>query len=387
MKQILFLVFIINSLFFISCKTNTEVKTDEHAGHSNQASNQNSAPKETGTFTAELKTNPTEIKAGEAAEFTFTLKNPKGETVETVEIVHEKPMHLLIVSADLAEFYHEHPEQQSDHTFKTSFTFKNGGKYKLYTDFTPTGGKQTVKSFDVTVTGNERAKVELKADEKFEKTVDDLNVSMKPNDTLLTGKGLTLDFTVIDAKTKKPVTDLQKYLGELAHFVVISQDLQDFVHVHPMSPDANHSHSETPSNATVSAHITFPKAGLYKLFAQFKRNDKVITVPFAVDVKGDKNANEQGNLMDVPKDAYRVTVSKEGFTPSEIKITKNSYKQLAFVRLDAENCAEEVVFKSLNITKKLPLGEIVLVDLPKDFTGKLEFTCGMNMYKGKVIAE
>lgn len=387
MKKILLLVFIISSLFFISCKTNTEIKLENSNANSNQNTNQNSAPKETGNFTAELKTNPAQIKAGEQVDLTFTLKNPKGETVETVEIVHEKPMHLLIVSEDLAEFYHEHPEQQSDHTFKVSFTFKNGGKYKLYADFTPTGGKQTVKSFDVTVAGNERAKVELKADEKFEKTVDDLSVSMKPNDTLLTGKGLTLDFTVLDAATKKPITDLQKYLGELAHFVVISQDLQDFVHVHPMSPDANHSHSETPSNATVSAHITFPKAGLYKLFAQFQRNNKVITVPFVVDVKGDKNANEQGNLMDVPKDAYRVTVSKEGFTPNEIKITKNSYTKLAFVRLDNENCAEEVVFKSLNITKKLPLGEIVVVDLPKDFSGELDFACGMDMFKGKVVVE
>jgi hypothetical protein len=210
---------------------------------------------------------------------------------------------------------------------------------------------------------------------------------MKPSDALLTGKGLTLDFTVLDAKTKKPVTDLQKYLGELAHFVVISQDLQDFVHVHPMSPDSSHSHSEAPSNATVSAHITFPKAGLYKVFAQFQRNNKVTTVPFVVDVKGDKNANEQGNLMDIPKDAYRVTVSKEGFTPGEIKITKNSYTKLAFVRLDTENCADEVVFKSLNITKKLPLGEVVVVDLPKDFSGELNFACGMDMYKGKVIVE
>lgn len=390
MKNIILSIFTAILLFSISCRTTTEVKKDEHTEHSNQnmVMNRNSAPKETGDFTAELKTNPTEVKAGEPAQFTFTIKNPKGETVETVDIVHEKPMHLLIVSQDLAEFYHEHPEQQSDHTFKTSFTFQNGGKYKLYADFTPTGGKQTVQSFDVTVTGNPRRPLDLVADEKFEKTVDDLLVTMKPNDDLFSGKNVTLVYNVLDANTKKPATDLQNYLGELAHFVVISQDLQNFVHVHPMSPDADHSHSaEKPVQATIAAHVSFPKAGLYKIFAQFQRNNKVITVPFVVNVKGDKNENDHADSSDIPKDAYRVTVSQEGFSPSEISITKNSYKKLAFVRVDAQNCAEEVVFKSLNIKKKLPLGEVVLIDLPKDFTGELNFACGMDMFKGKVIVE
>ena len=384
MKKLLFLVLIISTLFTISCQKSAEVKKEDHSAHPKQ----NSAPKETGDFTAELKTNPEQIKAGEKVDLSFTIKNSKGEKVEAVQIVHEKPMHLLIVSEDLNEFYHEHPEQQTDKSFKVSFTFKNGGKYKLYADFTPNAAKQVVRNFELNVSGNERTKVELKADEKFEKTVDDLFVTMNPSGDLMAGKGLTLGFNVADAKTKKPVTDLQKYLGELAHFVVISQDLKEFVHAHPMSPESGHSHSESsPTEATVAAHLTFPKAGLYKVFAQFQRNNKVTTVPFVVDVKGDKNPTESTNLMDVPKDAYRITASKDGFIPSEIKITKNSYKQLAFVRLDAENCAEEVVFKSLNITKKLPLGEVVLIDLPKDFTGELNFSCGMNMYKGKVIAE
>lgn len=383
MRKILLLIVLATVLFTISCQNTTEVKKDDHAGHSNQTT----ATKEAANFTAELKINPAQIKAGEQVEFTFTIKNPKGETVESVKIVHEKPMHLLIVSEDLAEFYHEHPEQQSDKNFKVPFTFKNGEKYKLYADFTPNDGKQVVQTFDVTVAGNERAKVELKPDEKFEKTVDDLFVTMKPSDDLLAGKSLTLDFNVLDANTKKPVTDLQKYLGELAHFVVISQDLKELVHAHPMSPDEGHSHEGKSGEATVSAHLTFPKAGLYKVFAQFQRNGKVITVPFVLNVQGDKNVNQHANSMEIPKDAYRITASKDGFSPNEISITKNSYKKLAFVRVDAENCADEVVFKSLNITKKLPLGEVVLVDLPKDFKGEINFACGMDMYKGKVVVE
>lgn len=380
MRKIFLLSFLTILLFTIGCQTKTEVKKDEHAEHTNQNTNSKSAE----NFTMEFKTNPPEVKAGEKVELSFLIKNSKGETIEDLQIVHEKLIHLLIVSEDLAEFYHEHPEPTSG-VFKVPFTFKNGGKFKIYADFTPKNSTQLVKSFDLNVLGNKPAPVELKADAKFEKTIDDLTFSMKPAEELLAGKELTLSFFVTDAKTKKPVTDLQKYLGELAHFVIISQDLQEFVHAHPMS--GGHGSSENEAEPTIMAHINFPKAGLYKIFAQFQRNNKIITVPFVVEVKGDKTKAEHTNSIDFPKDSYRITVSKEGFIPNEIKITKNSYSKLAFIRLDAENCAEEVVFKSLNITKKLPLGEVVLIDLPKDFSGELNYACGMDMFKGKVIIE
>lgn len=38
------------------------------------------------------------------------------------------------------------------------------------------------------------------------------------------------------------------------------------------------------NKVTVSAHTTFPDAGLYKLWAQFQRGGRVITVPFVVRV-------------------------------------------------------------------------------------------------------
>ena len=71
MKKLLFLVLIISTLFTISCQKSAEVKKEDHSAHPNQ----NSAPKETGDFTAELKTNPEQIKAGEKVDLSFTLQN------------------------------------------------------------------------------------------------------------------------------------------------------------------------------------------------------------------------------------------------------------------------------------------------------------------------
>ncbi|MBA4122170.1 MAG: cupredoxin domain-containing protein [Acidobacteria bacterium] len=362
-------------------------------------------------FSVDFKSEPSEIKAGTPAMLSFTIKDRQGVTVKDLSIVHEKPMHLLIVSKDLAEFYHIHPEQQADGSYRVSHVFPNGGDYKLYADFTPKESTQIVERIDVKVSGAERERVALVPDHKLEKTVDGLRVVMKPSAEIKAGQELMLDFQAFDAKTNKPATDLQNYLGELAHFVIISEDMKDFVHAHPMSKgehdemngmkmgdeksdnhaDDGHKHSTMegtttkPSESEVSAHTAFPRAGLYKLWAQFQRGGKVINVPFIVRVPESGDQPKAANNDSVPSDAIKITVSKNGYEPSEIKVEKGKPVKIAFTRADAENCGGEVVFSKFNITKKLPVGETVLVEFTPTEAGEIGFACGMGMMKGKVL--
>lgn len=377
-------------LFLTSCQKPEQPKVEPKAEPAKGEIKK--ADEKSGTK-VEFATKPAEVKKDEQTELSFTVKNEKGETVKDLKIVHEKPIHLLVVSADLSEFYHLHPEPQTDGSFKVPFAFANGGKYKLYADLTTIDGKQTVSSFDLNVKGETAETENLIADTKFEQMIGGIRVEMKPNGDFSAGKEMLLAFNVTDILTKKPSTDLQNYLGEKAHFVVISQDLQEFVHAHPISNttsnttsngEHNHGDMKMPekNDATVSAHIVFPKAGIYKLWAQFQRNGRVIDVPFVVNV-----AETAKTATDLPKDAYKIVANKDGFTPNTIEIKAEQFKKLAFLRTDDETCAKEIVFPSLNIKKTLPLNEVVLVDLPKDFTGELGFACGMDMFKGKVIVQ
>lgn len=391
MKKLL--IFLIGIILFTSCKTET-LKNE------NIRANVNSESKNNGLIAVDYSVNPGSVKANEQAEMTFTVKNSAGETIREMEIVHEKLIHLLVVSEDLQEFYHLHPEQQSDGSFKASFSFPNGGYYRIYADLKPKGGEQLVKNFTQTVVGNERPKVPLKVDEKFEKTVGGLRVVMKPDAALESGKDAMLNFEVFDAATNQPVTDLEKYLGEYAHFVIISEDLRDFVHAHPMSKDnvksEEHSHDSNAkrddkfmnqnAEAIVSAHVAFPNAAKYKIWAQFQRGGKVIDVPFVVEVKQGKSEKTLTDVK-IPDGAYKVVVSKDGFAPEEISYKKGQPLKLAFVRIDEQNCGDEVVFKALNIRKKLPVGEVVTVDVPTDKSGEINFACGMDMFKGKIVIE
>ena len=58
-----------------------------------------------------------------------------------------------------------------------------------------------------------------------------------------------------------------------------------------------------PSASEVSAHTAFPRAGLYKLWAQFQRGGKVINVPFIVRVPENDQPKVAANSDSIPADA------------------------------------------------------------------------------------
>ncbi|HXG85752.1 MAG TPA: cupredoxin domain-containing protein [Pyrinomonadaceae bacterium] len=406
-------IFSIFAVFLAACGNTATTQTSNNANKAvatNSAATGENKPTSIDshrTFRVEFKNESGEIQAGTPANLILTVKDQQGATVKDLQIVHEKPMHLLVVSKDLAEFYHIHPEQSADGSYRVSHVFPNGGEYKLYADFTPKAAVQVVEQIDVKVAGTERAKVALSPDTKFEKTVDGLKIVMKPSAEINAGQELTLDFQAFDAKTNKPATDLQNYLGELAHFVIISEDMKDFVHAHPMAKGekmsdmkmdgkkayehsaGGHDHSTMegttakPSASEVSAHTAFPRAGLYKLWAQFQRGGRVISIPFVVNVPAGNT--EPAKAANVPEGATKITVSASGYEPASIPVKKGEAVKLAFYRADSNNCGSEVVFSKQNITKKLPVGETVLVEFTPTEADEITFACGMNMMRGKVV--
>jgi hypothetical protein len=138
-----------------------------------------------------------------------------------------------------------------------------------------------------------------------------------------------------------------------------------------------------PSASEVAAHTAFPRAGLYKVWAQFQRGGKVVTVPFVVNSGVSQKADVK--MANVPEGAIKVTVSGDGYGPASIPVKKGEAVKLAFYRADADNCGGEVVFSKQNIKKKLPVGETVLVEFTPQEAGDIAFTCGMSMYKGKLV--
>jgi plastocyanin domain-containing protein len=83
-----------------------------------------------------------------------------------------------------------------------------------------------------------------------------------------------------------------------------------------------------------------------------------------------------------------VTAGEHGFSPASVKLPgggPGSHMGVTFVRTTDRTCATEVVFPDLKIEQKLPLNQVVSVDLPTDSAKTLTFQCGMGMYKGAIV--
>lgn len=84
-------------------------------------------------------------------------------------------------------------------------------------------------------------------------------------------------------------------------------------------------------------------------------------------------------------ETVKIEVSANGYTPKSIAVKKGATVRLAFLRKDADNCGDELVFPALNIKKSLPVGETVEVEVTPEQTGEIKFACGMDMLRGKLI--
>jgi hypothetical protein len=227
--------------------------------------------------------------AGEPVPLRFRVESPAGEPVTSFEVVHEKLLHLILVSDDLAWFAHEHPSIQPDCSFVLAQTFPHAGGYTLFHDFTPPRVGMQVVPVELQVEGEPPAPdpVPLEAGART-REVDGYRVSLQAPAPLLSLVTAELVFRL--ERDGQPVTDLQPYLGTLGHLIVISSDRKHFVHSHPLPPPAAAGEAPGATPATPAAGPTvrfsalFPGPGRYKAWGQFQHEGRVITADFVLDV-------------------------------------------------------------------------------------------------------
>lgn len=241
----------------------------EHTNHDNHSS----------VNTKAKLTPPEKLVPNQPLNLAIDIQDYTGKSVTKFDIFQEKIMHLIVVSDDLRNFDHIHPEYKENGRFQVSVTFPESGSYTMFSDYKPAGKKETVSLTNITIPGAVPMPKNL---EKFTKTKTlsdtkvNLNVSEK---TIKAGADITLTFDVKDNKNQ-PVTDLQPYLGEKGHLVIIKSSspltVADYIHAHAM---------KNTTNGKIEFHTKFPKSGTYKMWTQFNRNGKIKTADFWVNVE------------------------------------------------------------------------------------------------------
>lgn len=216
------------------------------------------------------------LTAGEKVKAEVAVFDKEGQPIESFDINHEKLMHLIVVSEDLSYFDHVHPVYKENGKFDVELSFPSGGAYKLYADFIPSGAAGEVIASNVTVAGDEASASQLTPDEQLTKTVGGIETSLAIS-SQQAGEEAELTFTFKDEQSNQDITDLQPYLGAIGHVVIISDDLGQYLHVHPVD--------DAGSGPAASFHTTFPEAGIYKVWGQFQRAGETFIVPFTISVE------------------------------------------------------------------------------------------------------
>jgi len=108
---------------------------------------------------------------------------------------------------------------------------------------------------------------------------------------------------------------------------------------------------------------------------------------FANGTNGKTNNGATKKVAAKHPKTVRISVSKDGFSPSSINVEEGYPVTLVFTRKDRKNCGNKVVFPSLNITKNLPVGKPVTVVITPEKSGDIAFTCGMGMMKGNIVVQ
>ena len=242
------------------------------------------APAGTASYYMQFAMNPTTVDPNKEVTLSFTPKI-KGKESEAValDIEHEKKIHLILVSDDLSWFDHIHPEYQADGSYTVPAKFPAPGKYKAFADYKPTGGSHVVDKVDIDVKGSAPAAKSFSTG-KLSGNSGNYSFELKPTGgNLVTGALMHISGIVKKDGKEIDANTLENYLGAKAHFVLISLNEKEYLHVHPGI-----------DKGQFDLHTTFTKPGIYRGWAQFNAEGKLHTIDFTLNVK-------EGTAEDIKK--------------------------------------------------------------------------------------
>jgi DMSO/TMAO reductase YedYZ heme-binding membrane subunit len=234
-----------------------------------------------GKYELQLSTISSNITPGKPYKVTLKIVDgTTGEQIKQFQVVHEKLMHLVVLKSDLSSYQHLHPTLERDGDFTQIVSFSSSGVYNFFAEFQPKGVEPALARSSFVTSGGQEIPAKITVS-PLTQNFGEYQVQLLTRDTTV-GKSIPIVFQVLDARTGKPVTDLEPYLGSFGHLVVVSEDLSSYLHVHPSVTVMDERERGGP---TVEFVTQFDKPGKYKLYFQFQRNGKVQLAEYGIEVK------------------------------------------------------------------------------------------------------
>lgn len=208
--------------------------------------------------------------SGKSGTLTLALTN-SGTPVTDPVISHTKPLHLVVVRADLGEYLHLHPTVSADGTWSTPITFPSGGTWRVIADVKiAENGEEAAYALGTTIEVEGSTAPFTLPEPADTAEVDGYTVTLQG--------GFSTEHGMLIATVTKDddAVVLDDYLGSKGHLVAVS--LADGVYAH------QHPHSDMPGMLHFMTEV--PTPGTYRLFLEFSIGGKVRLATFTAQVAG-----------------------------------------------------------------------------------------------------
>ena len=192
--------------------------------------------------------------------FTFHIQGPDGNPVTRFQLVHERPLHLIVVRKDLSGYQHVHPTMAPDGTWTVALSLPAPGPYRAFADFTTGTGTAVVLGAELPAVAGAAA---------APSTVDNA-FPVTHEGTLTVGVAEPLLFRV---GSKDP---LQPYLGAYGHLTMLRETDLAYLHIHP---------EPALVDGAAKFWVAAPSTGTFRLFLDYQVDGKVHTAQFTVTVR------------------------------------------------------------------------------------------------------
>ncbi|XVV15782.1 copper resistance protein CopC [Actinoplanes sp. CA-131856] len=205
-------------------------------------------------------------------DYTFRILGADKKPATRYAVVHDKPLHLVVVGRDLADFQHLHPTMSADGLWTVPLALAKPGAYRIFADFTVENAAGAtvplVLGADHHVPG---------AGPQADLPPAATTAQAGPFTVTMEGApkpGATVPVLFRVTRSGAPVT-LERYLGSYGHLVILREGDLGYVHVHP---DAD------LSDGAVKVATSIPAAARYRAFFEFQVEGKVQRAEFTLDL-------------------------------------------------------------------------------------------------------
>ncbi len=233
------------------------------------------------SYWLDVAAEPGAVPVGKAVRLRITVRDrDTNEAITRFDEMHERLLHLFVVSSDLRYFDHVHPAPTVEGSFEIPLTFPRAGAYRLVTDLLPTGGTPQTLQHTLLTAGRATAvrAMEPPPDaETLESTAGDVRARLVTGGARA-GDDAHLVIELTDQKSSGPVTDVEPYLGAWGHMFLASRDLADVVHSHPLIDET------TAGGPRITFQTLFARDGWYRVWTQVQRRGRLLTFEFTVRV-------------------------------------------------------------------------------------------------------